>query len=189
MFPVDASAVAALNAHASHAAQMLQALKESGREVRRVRPRRLWSVQSFNMHNLRNSGIGADELLDALRETTTKSRGSGAASAPSVMHPAALGEIASGASTWLVERLFDGQQLVPVRRPHPADEVVANLADHNSSVLSMDYLKDLERLRDATIHGLRPNHYCKIGSRSEAEDCAAEPWEGSKFVEVLQVIM
>merc|ERR1719399_395668 len=130
MFPVDASTVANLNAHASHALQMLQALKEGGQEVRRMRPRLIWSVQCFNIFNLQNSGMQAEDLLASLRNASRP-----AASEPAV---AVLGEAASSTSTWLVERLFEEQQLIPVRRPHHSDEVVANLAKYNSSVLSQD---------------------------------------------------
>ena len=133
MFPVDASTVANLNAHANQALQMLQALKEGGKEVRRTRPRLIWSVQCFNVFNLQNSGMEAEDLLSSLRNA---SRPAASASALAV-----LGEAASSTSTWLVERLFEEQQLIPVRRPHFSDEVVANLDRYNSSMLSQDYLQ------------------------------------------------
>ena len=70
MFPVDASTVANLNAHASHALHMVQALQEGGRRVLRRKPQLIWSVQSFNMFNLRNDGINAEDLFSALRNAS-----------------------------------------------------------------------------------------------------------------------
>ena len=53
MYPVDASAVKQLEAHAAHCAEMLNALMDKKfRNVHRRRPRLLWSVQSFNYHHL-----------------------------------------------------------------------------------------------------------------------------------------
>jgi len=178
MFPVDASTVSSLNAHANHALQMLQALKESGQEVRRTRPRLIWSVQSFNIYNLHNSGMGADDLLSSLRNASQPSSSESAL--------AVLGEAGSSASVWLVERLFEEQQLIPVRRPHHSDEVVANLAKYNSSMLSPDYLQDLEHLRLASMRHTRPVHRCKEkDTLSAADHCTAELLHGSEFVELL----
>jgi hypothetical protein len=72
MFPVDASTAASLNAHASNALQMAQALKDSKRAVLRRRPRLVWSVQGFNAYNLLNSGMESQKtnLLSALRNSS-----------------------------------------------------------------------------------------------------------------------
>lgn len=130
MFPVDASTVTNLNAHASHALQMLQALKDGSHEIARRKPHLVWSVQSFNIFQLRNSGMDADDLLASLRNASRAT------------HPASSNVFAGGtASSWLIERLFNHQHLVPVRRPHMSDQVVANLAEHKSSTLSSAYLK------------------------------------------------
>merc|ERR1740117_1078307 len=143
MFPVDASTVASLNAHSTHALHMLQALKEGGGEgVKRRKPRLIWAVQSFNMFNLANDAMEAGDLLSTLRNTSK------AASKPA-LH-AVLGEAASSSSAWLVEHLFEQQKLVPVRRPHTSDDVVANLAKYDNSKLSKDYMADVEDLRVAT---------------------------------------
>jgi hypothetical protein len=63
-----------------------------------------------------------------------------------------------GRYTW--QALFDSVQLLPVRRPHQSDEVVANLARHKSDELSSEYLEDVERLRRAATQGLLPAHTC-----------------------------
>ena len=136
MFPVDASTVANLNAHASHALHMVQALQEGGRRVLRRKPQLIWSVQSFNMFNLRNDGINAEDLFSALRN----------ASQPDAsVEPAFRAVLGGGGEkspiSWLVGDLFDEQQLVPVRRPHASDEIVANLGGHDSSLLSEEYLQ------------------------------------------------
>lgn len=67
----------------------------------------------------------------------------------------------SKATNWLVEHLFQSSELIPVRRPHGNDEVVANLAKHRSSELSKDYLADADLLRLTTLQGLQPSHRCE----------------------------
>ena len=42
--------------HCNHALQMLKALKDAGVWSHRQLPQFLWSVQSFNTYNLRNTG-------------------------------------------------------------------------------------------------------------------------------------
>ena len=76
----------------------------------------------------------AEDLLAALRNASRSPAHRGA------LH-AVLGEAASSSSSWLVEHLFEQQQLVPVRRPHPEDEVVANLDRYSGASLSADYLQ------------------------------------------------
>ncbi len=145
MFPVDASTVAQMNRHCSHALQMLKSLKDASVWTHRHLPKFLWSVQSFNTFNLRNTGISADELLSSLRNSSTASTERTAVSTGAVA--ALLGSSASRSSastTFLVEHLFESARLVPVRRPHGNDEIVANLAQHKSSELSADYLADAE---------------------------------------------
>jgi len=116
-----------------------------------------------------------------LKELQKVSRAPGSASALAV-----LGDAASSASTWLVERLFAKEQLVPVRRPHPSDEVVANLGEYNSSELSTHYLQDLDKVAHAVVDDLRPNHYCKEDrSLPIANDCTSTPWDGARFVDAL----
>ena len=62
----------------------------------------------------------------------------------------ASGASSSDAAGWLVGHLFDSSRLVPVRRPHASDEVVANLAKHASSELSAGYLEDADVISRAT---------------------------------------
>ena len=177
MFPVDASTVASLNAHASHALSMLQALTDSGQAVQKSKPRLVWAIQSFNIFNLHNSGMAAEDLLAALRNA---SRATGQEHALAV-----LGDAASN-SAWLVEKLFEEQELVTVRRPHPSDEIVANLAKYNSSLLSADYLHDADQLQLATKHNLKPVHRCKEdGTILTITKCTAEPLVGADFVKQL----
>jgi len=173
MFPVDASTVASLNAHASHALSMLQALTDSGQLVQKAKPRLVWSIQSFNIYNLHNSGMAATDLLAALRNA---SRASGAGIA-------VLGGEAASSSTWLVERLFEQQELVTVRRPHASDEVVANLAKYNSTILSADYLHDADQVRAAAMHDLKAVHRCKeAGTVLTLSECTPQPLVGTDFV-------
>ena len=177
MFPVDASTVTNLNAHASHALQMVQALKD-GVGVQRARPRLIWSVQSFNVFNLRNSGMEPEDLLSALRNASRP--------AGHVHGSAVLGGAASASSAWLIERLFEEQQLIPIRRPHQSDEVVANLGQFSSATLSPDYLHDVDHLRAAASHKLQPVHRCReVGPLLTADKCTAQPWGGDAFVEQL----
>ena len=132
MFPIDASTISNLNTHAGHALRMVQNLKENGR---RRKPRLTWSVQSFNMFALRNSGLEAADLLSVLRNATHPT-----ANEFALRTMIGIGDAKSSSSTWLVDHLFPEQQLVPVRRPHHTDEIVANLDTHDSSELSQDYL-------------------------------------------------
>ena len=180
MFPVDASTAASLNAHASHALQMLQALKDGKSSVRRKRPRLIWSVQGFNVYNLRNSGMEPEDLLSALRN----------ASKPTghVHGSEVLGDVATSASAWLVETLFEDQQLVPVRRPHQSDEIVANLGKYESSLLSKEYVHDVDHLREATTRGLHPVHRCKEDGAMVVPvvGCIRRAWAGSEFVRALE---
>ena len=60
----------------------------------------------------------------------------------------------------MIGQLFRQTELVPIRRPHPSDEVVANLDKHSSSILSKDYLRDAESLRDTVVTNLLPVHRC-----------------------------
>ena len=82
MFPVDASTVSAMNSHCNHALQMLKSLKDAGVWTHRHLPKFLWSVQSFNVFNLQNTGFSADEMLSSLKNASgPSSASSGAVSA------------------------------------------------------------------------------------------------------------
>jgi len=176
MFPVDASTAANLNAHASYALQMAQALKDSKRAVLRRRPRLVWSVQGFNAYNLLNSGMEPEDLLSALRNSSRP--------AGNVHGSEVLGNAATSSSAWLVETLFEEQQLVPVRRPSNSDEVVANLGQYKSSMLSREYLDDVDHLREATIRGLQPVHRCEESTPTNG--CTPRSWLGGDFVQALE---
>ncbi|KAL1523684.1 hypothetical protein AB1Y20_018617 [Prymnesium parvum] len=177
MFPVDASTVAAMDAHCAHAVNMLQNLKDAGVWTRRRRPRLLWTVQGFNLYNLRNSRLSAEEVLARLKNSSIGRSGKGAAELVGSSLP----------SSWLLEVLFDHVQLMPIRRPHASDEVVANLAAHHSSELSREYLEDADRLREAVCVGLLPAHTCFWSARppSAVQPCRMSLWSGPKFVDAL----
>lgn len=161
MFPVDASTVGAMNSHCNHALQMLRELHDAGVLPHRKLPRFLWAVQGFNLVNLRNTGINADDLLGSLRNASSTHAAEASSSAAAVVLGSRAG--AAGASThWLVEHLFASVQLLPVRRPHWNDEVVANLAEHPSSELSKDYLSDADALRRAALSGIQHAHACTL---------------------------
>jgi hypothetical protein len=86
----------------------------------------VWAVQGFNMYNLRNTGISADDLLHSLANGTGRSGSSRALLAGDAAAAVLGGASATTSSEWLVSRLFRGVQLVPIRRPHTSDEVVAH---------------------------------------------------------------
>lgn len=191
MFPVDASTTRMMSGHAAHALRMLKELSDHHVWTLRKPPALVWAVQGFNMFNLRNTGISADGLLSALRNATHASSDglSGDAAA------AVLGSSASSSTDWLVTRIFGDVQLVPVRRPHPQDEVVANLASVPSSKLSAEYLADADALREAVASALVPAHRCthtprvaKAGAlpRLRAPRCDPAEWDGSEFVTQLE---
>ena len=95
MFPVDTSTVGSMNAHCNHVIQMLQGLQSGGVWTRRRLPHLLWSVQSFNVYNLRNSRLTPDELLSSLRNSSATKAAAATA--------AVLGSNAP--SSWLLEVL------------------------------------------------------------------------------------
>ena len=63
MFPVDASTTRMMSDHASHALRMLKELSDHHVWTLRKPPALVWAVQGFNLFNLRNTGISADDLL------------------------------------------------------------------------------------------------------------------------------
>ena len=104
---------------------------------------------------------------------------------------AVLGSRASAATnSFVLEGLFRSVQLIPVRRPHTSDEVVANLGSHPSNELSKEYITDTGSLREATLAGLLPAHHCRLQNRSTIplfpKRCGVEPWTGPELVEALQ---
>ena len=153
--------VGAMNSHCNHALQMLRELHDAGVLPHRKLPRFLWAVQGFNLVNLRNTGINAGDLLGSLRNASSTHAAEASSSAAAVVLGARAG--GAGASThWLVEHLFSSVQLLPIRRPHWNDEVVANLAEHRSSELSKDYLSDADALRRAALSGIHHAHACTL---------------------------
>ena len=141
MFPVDASIVERMNAYGRRTLDMIAELNDYGVASKRLMPSLLWSVQSFNMHNLLNSKMSVDDLLSDLKNASRPDQnggGGGAAAASAAMSTgkmikstaasAVLGGQASAATnTFVLEGLFSAVKLLPIRRPSPDDEVVANL--------------------------------------------------------------
>ena len=56
--------------HCASSIQMLKALRDASVSPQRQAPTFLWAVQSFNMHNLRNSRISPEQLVTKLRNAT-----------------------------------------------------------------------------------------------------------------------
>ena len=116
--------------------------------------------------------------------------GKGAASIKSTSASALLGARASEAtSMFVLESLFREVQLLPVRRPHGEDEIVANLAKYPSSRLNADYLSDAERLKNSAIDGLLPVHRCRDNSSRVPlfpKRCGTVP-QGEQLVEQIGV--
>lgn len=113
MFPVDASTVSQMNRHALRTMQMIKSLSDANVWTHRRQPSFLWSVQSFNMHQLANTGLDAAALLSHLRNASSKPE-AGAAAITSLIAPTG----ASSSAAWLVERLFESPTLLPIRRPN-----------------------------------------------------------------------
>lgn len=165
MFPVDASTVSQLNRHCARSLQMLKALGDAHFPRQRKAPSLIWSVQSFNMHQLRNTGLGAADLLAQLQRSSEKRQSDPAVSA-------LLGSTGSAShAAWLVDQLFESTTMVPVRRPHANDEIVANLAKYKSSKLSPKYLHDADTLRATALRGLLPAHDCGKEAGPEERPC------------------
>ena len=59
--------VRALLPDCAHVLRMLKGLKDHRVWTHRRPPNLVWSVQGFNLFNLRNTGITANELLASLR--------------------------------------------------------------------------------------------------------------------------
>ena len=165
---------------------------------KRLMPKLLWTVQSFNLFNLQNSKMTIDQLLSDLKNTSRGeggaaggSAGKGAASIKSTSASALLGGRASEAtSMFVLESLFREVQLLPVRRPHGEDEIVANLAKYPSSRLNADYLSDAERLKNSAIDGLLPVHRCRDNSSRVPlfpKRCGTVPFTGEQLVEQIGV--
>jgi hypothetical protein len=92
---------------------------------------------------------------------------------------------------FVLESLFRSVSLVPVRRPHADDEVVANLARYESTRLSTAYLDDVAALRDAVVGGLYPAHKCRDNSSGSVplfpKRCGQRPFTGAELVEQIGV--
>ena len=172
MYPVDASMVERMNQYGKRTLDVVAELNDYNVANKRLMPKLLWTVQSFNLFNLQNSKMTIDQLLSDLKNTSRGeggaaggSAGKGAASIKSTSASALLGGRASEAtSMFVLESLFREVQLLPVRRPHGEDEIVANLAKYPSSRLNADYLSDAERLKNSAIDGLLPVHRCRDNS-------------------------
>ena len=165
-FPVDASTVHMLGRFASHALAVLTELNRHATAVSRRPPALVWVVQNFNLHNLANSHMTVDELHEALHASSTSSTAG-------ELPPAAaqlLGRAGKGMRRGLLGSLFASQHLHPVRRPHPSDEVVANLAKHSSSELTKEYLSDAAKLKELS----RATHSAQTPRCTPCIQCTTE---------------
>lgn len=194
MYPVDASVVERMNGYGKRTLDVIAELHDYDVAMRRLSPKLVWSVQSFNMHNLHNSHMSVDQLLSDLKNTSRRSvdRGSPGSTIRSTAASAVLGERTSTAtSMFVLESLFRSVSLVPVRRPHADDEVVANLARYESTRLSTAYLDDVAALRDAVVGGLYPAHKCRDNSSGSVplfpKRCGQRPFTGAELVEQIGV--
>ena len=61
-----------MNRHALRTMQMIKSLSDANVWTHRRQPSFLWSVQSFNMHQLANTGLDAAALLSHLRNASSK---------------------------------------------------------------------------------------------------------------------
>ena len=202
MFPVDASTVERMNAYGRRTLDMIAELNDYGVASKRLMPNLIWSVQSFNMHNLANSRMSVDDLLDDLKNASRPDPNGGtggvdAAAATSTgkmikstAASAVLGGQASAATnTFVLEGLFRTVKLIPIRRPSSDDEVVANLNRYSSSKLSPAYLEDADRLRAATLSELLPTHRCRLQTNNIPlfpKRCGIAPWNGVELGGALQ---
>ena len=180
VFPVDASTVSMLNRFASHAVSVLKELNLHQTVVSRRPPTLLWTVQNFNQFNLANSKLTVEQLHEMLSATSTDGFNPAAAKLLGVGR-------GSGVRRGLLSSLFVAQHLHPVRRPHADDEVVANIAKHDSSELRQDYLSDAGKLKDLASRVVVPAHVCRRNeTAAHARDCNMRPLDGASFVEMLQ---
>ena len=183
IFPVDASTVNMLNRFSSQAVAVLKELGSHAAFFSRRPPSLLWVIQNFNEFNLRNSKMDVATFHDAL---TT----SGETAADDVSAAAAklLGEGRGTMRRGLLSSLFSSQHLHPVHRPATSDEVVANIAAHASSELSVQYLADAAKLRALASRQAVAVHQCRDPSLrgAGARECATKPLSGGEFVAQLE---
>jgi len=194
MFPVDASIVERMNGYGRRTLDMIAELNDYGVASRRLMPSLVWSVQSFNMYNLENSRMTAGMLLGDLKNTSRKeaSASSAGAAVKSIAASAVLGSRAAEASnTFVLDGLFRSTNLVPVRRPHADDKIVANLARYPSDILSTDYLHDVAALRELSLREILPAHRCRLQNKTTIplfpKRCGIAPWTGPELVSALEV--
>ena len=160
---------------------------------RRLMPRLVWTVQSFNMFNLHNSKMSIDDLLSDLKNTSRGDANAAAGKGSTIKSTAAsavLGGRASDAtSMFVLESLFKTVQLLPVRRPHTDDEVVANLAAYPSKRLSSEYLADADSLREAALAEILPAHRCRDNKSVPLfpKRCGTVPFTGEQLVEQIGI--
>lgn len=198
MFPVDASIVERMNSYGRRTLDVIAELNDYDVALKRLTPKLVWSVQSFNLHNLYNSNMSAADLLGDLKNTSRRDPHAAAATGSyspgstikSTAATAVLGgQSAAAASTFVLDTLFRSTELIPVRRPSTDDEVVANLGRYSSSVLSPAYLQDVARVRDATLDGILPAHHCRNQSRASIplfpKRCGIETYTGAELVTAL----
>ena len=180
---MDASTVNMLNRFASHAVAVLRELNMRGTVVSRRPPSMLWVVQNFNSFNLANSQMSVEQLHEMLQA----SGGGGEADS---LPPAAaklLGGPGRGMRRGLLASLFASQHLLPVRRPHSSDEVVANLHKHASAELRADYLSDASKLQELATRLVLPAHICgRNESAAAARSCVTHHLDGPAFVAMLE---
>ncbi len=147
IFPVDAGTIRMIEGHCRHALLVLQELKDAKVPYNQnSRPSFLWAVQNFNLFNLKNSNLSEDELMLMLQATSKTTFGD------MKQAQAIFGN--EGPNQQMLNMLFKNVQLLPVRRPHKSDEVVANLNAHATHELSEEYISDTKRVRTAAFSSL-----------------------------------
>ena len=111
MFPVDSSTASFMSQQSVRSLQMLKSLHEADIPFQRRLPRFIWCVQSFNMHNLQNTGISAAQLFSHVKNSSSTTPSDTPAIASLLRSSGS-----SSSSAGLVEQLFESPTLVPVRR-------------------------------------------------------------------------
>ena len=91
--------------------------------------------------------MSEEELMSMLQATSTTTFGD-------MKQAQAIFGTNGGPNQQMLNVLFKSIQLLPVRRPHQSDEVVANLNAHATEELSEEYISDCKRVRTASYASL-----------------------------------
>ena len=183
MFPVDAHMVAQLNARSSRTLDMMRELSRNSIPTRRRVPPLFWTVQSFNLYNLRNSGMRVEDLMSNLRNSSHKKKSTDHGTRSALLGSAA----ASASGAFVADGLFDHVDLLPIRRPHSSDKVVANIANYSINDLNPEYMDDAHSLQRSTLDSLQPVHLCKqplataLAPKWDGAGCLMVPFNGSNL--------